>query len=102
LRDFNFTENKKIIIQEYENSKLEFSVTDIQLTVREWDPSEWRVSKPYDIHFKKGTSLIELAVKLTHLFPEIRPEKISAYKMVNGFNVYMDDLKKYKVKLNNS
>jgi hypothetical protein len=99
LRDFNFTENKKVIIQEYNYSLLKFTTTDIQLTVREWDSSKWRVSKPFEIHFKKGTTLLELAFKLAELFPEIKPENMSAYKMVNGFNVYMDDFKKYKVSL---
>jgi hypothetical protein len=84
-------------LQEYDYSTLEYIPGDIQLTIREWDPANWKVSKPFEIHFKKGTTLIELAFKLIMLFPDIKPESISAYKMVNGYNVYMDDFKKYKV-----
>jgi hypothetical protein len=71
LKDLLFTENKKIIIQEYTLSKLEFQPSDIQLTIREWDPSVWKVHSPYEILFHKGTTFLEFAQKIQSLYPHI-------------------------------
>lgn len=99
-KDLQFTEKKKIIIQRYRESKIDFREGEIQLSVRAWDPSQWKISAPIEIHFSKGLTFLEFAHKVHELFPQMEPQNISAFKILNEMNVYMDDFKKYKVQLN--
>lgn len=74
-----FTENKKIILQEYSLSDLSFlednNNNTIQLTLREWNPGEWKMSQPVEILFKKGSTFLDLSQIIQEKFPHI-PVKI--------------------------
>lgn len=74
IKDINFTNNKKIFIQEIKTMKAlkDFETSDIQLTVREWDPENWNVSEPIEIHLKKKTTFLELANILKEYYLHIK------------------------------
>jgi hypothetical protein len=100
LSDLQFTENKKIIIQNYNLTKIIYkSQNDLQLSVRMWDPSQWKISAPYEIVFYKGMTFLDLSQILIQLFPGVEAQNLSAYKIINEMNAYMDDFKKYKVSI---
>ena len=73
-------------------------LNDIQVSVREWDPSAWRVSPPREIFVPKGTTFLEMAQKLNkEVYHDIQPADMSIFKILNEINIYMDDLHKCKV-----
>lgn len=96
-RDLQFSENKKIVIQKYNYVLQQFAQTDIQCSIREWDPANWKISKPVEFHIHKGMTFLEFASKILEYFPHLVPDKISAFKIQNEMNVFMDDFIKYKV-----
>jgi hypothetical protein len=97
-KDLQFTESKKIIIQKYKQTDLSNdNFNDVQLSIRLWDPSVWKISAPYEIHFQKGTSFLEFAEKIYPIFKNVEEQNMSVYKIVNDINLYMDDFKKFKV-----
>ena len=95
LKEINFSENKKIIIQEYNKAIEPYSQDDIQISVREWERDQWKIGEPLEMHFKKGTSFLDLSNKLKLYFPDIKEEYLSVYKVTN-FGLYMNDLEKCK------
>jgi hypothetical protein len=95
-KDLQFLEGKKIILQE-DVKMTEYQPDDICVTIREWNPSEWKISRPVEFHFSKGLTFLELAYKLHLLFPHLEADKISAYKIHNELNIFMDDFVKFKV-----
>jgi hypothetical protein len=101
VKDLLFTENKKIIIQKYTESKLEYininPQNSFQVSVREWDPSNWIVHTPIEIHLTKGASFLEIASVLVTVYAHIEIHNISATKIGNEINLYMDEIKKLKV-----
>lgn len=74
IKDLNFVNNKKIFIQEIKTMETlkQFDSSDFQLTVREWDPENWKVSEPIEIHLKKKTSFLELANILQEFYRHIK------------------------------
>jgi hypothetical protein len=74
IKDLNFINNKKIFIQEIKTMKnfKDFENSDMQLTVREWDPENWKVSEPIEIHLKKKTTFLELANILQEYYPHMK------------------------------
>lgn len=100
-KDLQFVENSKIILQKYIESKIEFlNVSNtFQVSVREWDPSNWIVHTPIEIHLTKGWTFVEIASILNTLYPHIEIHNISATKIGNEFNMYMDDIRKLKVRI---
>lgn len=74
IKELNFINNKKIFIQEIKtmNKLKDFESSDIQLTIREWDPENWKVSDPIEIHLKKKTTFFELAKILKNYYPSIK------------------------------
>jgi len=101
VKDLLFTENQKIIIQKYIESKLEYininPQNSFQVSVREWDPSNWIVHSPIEIHLSKGASFLEIASVLVTVFAHIEIHNMSATKIGNEINLYMDDIRKLKV-----
>jgi hypothetical protein len=97
-QDLQFSENKKIILQKYSNVLHPFNQSDIQCSIREWDPQNWKISQPVEFHINKGMTFLEFASKVIEYFPHLNPEKISAFKIQNEMNVFMDDFIKYKVR----
>ena len=101
VKDLLFIENKKIIIQKYTESKLEYininPQISFQVSVREWDPSNWIVHTPIEIHLTKGASFLEIASVLVTVYAHIEIHNISATKIGNEIHLYMDDIKKLKV-----
>lgn len=74
IKDMNLLNNKKIFIQEIKTMKklTDFDTSDLQLTVREWDCENWKVSEPIEIHLKKKTTFIELAKILGEYYTNIK------------------------------
>jgi len=74
IKDLNFTNNKKIFIQEIKTMQelKDFDTSDIQLTVREWDSENWKVSEPIEIHLKKKATFLDLAKILREYYPKIK------------------------------
>jgi hypothetical protein len=95
VKSLNFTENKKIIIQEYLREKISFHPEQVQVCCRLWDSSTWTLSEPVDIHVTRKSNLKILAETIHVRFPEVSLENISVYKMVNGYNIYMDDVNNF-------
>lgn len=56
------------------NCLTNFDVGDIQLTVREWDCENWKVSEPIDIHLKKKSNCHDLMIILNNFYPNIKVE----------------------------
>ena len=98
-KDLQFVENKKIILQKYIESKIEFPISPnfFQVSVREWDPSNWIVHTPIEIHLSKGATFVEIASVLSTLYSHIEIHNISATKIGNEINLYMDDIRKLRV-----
>jgi len=82
LKELNLINNKKLFIQEIKtlNKLTDFEPSDIQLTVREWDCENWKVSKPIEIHLKKKTKFIELAKILAEYYPHI---EVNVFLIIN-------------------
>jgi len=79
LKELSFAHLKKIILQKIDNPNglKPFEKTDVQLTVREWDSENWKVSKPIDLHFKKQTTCLEFAGILYDYFTHINVKKLN-------------------------
>jgi len=104
IKSLKFTESKKICIQEYKNEKLETSIDKMVTTVRLWDPSKWSLTNSIEILIQKKIKCSELIPVIINYFPELIMEKISAYKLVNCNNLYLEDFEKLQFEnlLNNS
>jgi len=94
---YSFVDGKKICFQEYKASKLHFDPDYNQVTIREWDPSNWTLSPAVELLVNKSITFEQLAEILNQLFPHIEKQNISAYKIVNSHNLYMDNFDKFCV-----
>lgn len=97
VMQYSFVDGKKICFQEYKTTKLNFDPDSNQVTIREWDPSKWTLSPPVELLVNKSITFEHLADILHEYFPHILKENISAYKILNSHNLYMDNFDKFCV-----
>jgi hypothetical protein len=59
-------------LQEYKKQKLVSSLNQIQITVREYDPSNWSMSEPIEILVEKKSTIEDLISNILRNFSEIK------------------------------
>lgn len=72
IKNLEFSENKRVILQEYRKEKNIFTNDNhLQVTLRYWDVENWKLSESYEINIEKKSNLSELGGIINSKFPDI-------------------------------
>ena len=69
--NLQLNDNKKLVIQEYKKQKIEIKEEQIQVSVREWQPDEWKISEPIELIINKDITFYDLLLILSKEYPFI-------------------------------
>ncbi len=72
IKNLNFEDNKRVIIQEYNKTQISFESDSIQVCAREWDPQNWKISEPFELLVSKRSQFTEIHKVLQEIFPHIK------------------------------
>lgn len=71
VKVYDFQDGKKLILQKCENEIKDFTFDQRQIAIRKYDPSEWVLTPPIEIHVDSNVTLKGLADAILKYYPDI-------------------------------